>query len=232
MNIHGPSIGIGSGITVLTILVILVLFNDGIETNSNILTEEKLPGKKLSDVFFDNASPVMGDVNAPITLVEFGDYQCHFCNQHFHNTQHELIEKYVKTGLVKFLFKDFVIIGSDSISAALATHCANEQGKYWDYHDILYNNWNGENNGWASAENLWKFSTELNLDMEQMTKCMNEKKYISKIESSNSDAESLGLTGTPAFFIIDQNNNAVKISGAQPINVFEKIFNEITENDG
>jgi len=231
MKIHGPSIGIGSGITILTILAILVLFNGGIETNSNILVEEKLPEKKLSDVFFNNASPVMGDVNAPITLVEFGDYQCHFCNQHFHNTQHELIEKYVKTGLVKFLFKDFVIIGPDSISAALATHCANEQGKYWDYHDILYNNWNGENNGWASAENLWKFSTELNLDMEQMTKCMNEKKYISKIESSNSDAESLGLTGTPAFFVIDQNNNAVKISGAQPIDVFEKIFNEIIENN-
>ena len=174
MFIHGPSIGIGSGITIVTILVMLLVFNDGIQIDSDVLIEEELPKKQQSDLFFDNASPFLGDKNAPITLVEFGDYQCHFCNQYYHNTEHELIEKYVKTGKVKMLFKDFTIIGPDSKTAALATHCANEQNKFWEYHDILYNNWDGENNGWASIQNLWNFSMQLDLDMEQMSECMNE----------------------------------------------------------
>jgi len=227
MLIHGPSLGIGSGITIATILIILIIFNGNLEINSNVLIEEKFEAKQTTDVFFDNASPVMGQENASITLVEFGDYQCYFCNQHFHNTEHELVEKYVKTGKVRMLFKDFIIIGPDSKAAALSAHCAGEQGKFWDFHDILFNNWAGENNGWASPENLWKFSKELDLDMKQMTECMNENRYIEKINSSSYDAESLGLTGTPAFFIIDKNNNVVKISGAQPFDVFQKIFDQI-----
>ena len=89
MFIHGPSIGIGSGITIVTILVMLLVFNDGIQIDSDVLIEEELPKKQQSDLFFDNASPFLGDKNAPITLVEFGDYQCHFCNQYYHNTEHE-----------------------------------------------------------------------------------------------------------------------------------------------
>ena len=226
MFIHGPSIGIGSGITIVTILVMLLVFNDGIQIDSDVLIEEELPKKQQSDLFFDNASPFLGDKNAPITLVEFGDYHCHFCNQYYHNTEHELIEKYVKTGKVKMLFKDFTIIGPDSKTAALATHCANEQNKFWEYHDILYNNWDGENNGWASIQNLWNFSMQLDLDMEQMSECMNEKRYMRIIDASNTDAENLGLTGTPAFFVIND-NSVVKIVGAQPIDVFENIFNQI-----
>ena len=229
MFIHGPSLGIGSGITIATILIILIIFNGNLEINSNVLTEEKFEAKQTADVFFDNASPFMGQENASITLVEFGDYQCYFCNQHFHNTEHELVEKYVKTGKVRMLFKDFIIIGPDSKAAALSAHSAGEQGKFWDFHDILFNNWAGENNGWASPENLWKFSNELNLDMKRMTECMNENRYIEKINSSSYDAESLGLTGTPAFFIIDKNNNVVKISGAQPFDVFQKIFDQIDD---
>ena len=228
MFIHGPSIGIGSGITITTILIILVIFNNGIETNSNVLVEEELTKKQTSNVFFDNASPSMGNKDAPITMVEFGDYQCHFCNQYFHNTQHQLIEKYVNTGKINILFKDFTIIGPDSDSAALYAHCASEQGKFWNFHDILYDNWTGENNGWASNENLWKFAMELKLDMKEMTKCVNDKKYVEKINSSKRDGVNLGITGTPAFFIIDNNNNKViKISGAQPIDVFESVFDQI-----
>ena len=75
-------------------------------------------------------SPILGDPNAPITLVEFGDYQCHFCNVHFHNTEHSLLENYISTGKVKMIFKDFTIIGPDSINAAHGAHCADDQGKF------------------------------------------------------------------------------------------------------
>ena len=88
MFIHGPSLGIGSGITIASILIILIIFNGGLEINSDVLTEEKFEVKQTLDVFFDNASPFMGQEDAQITLVEFGDYQCYFCNEHFHNTEH------------------------------------------------------------------------------------------------------------------------------------------------
>ena len=93
--------------------------------------------------------------NAPITLVEFGDYQCHYCNVFFDTIEEDIIKNYVETGKVKIIFKDYNIIGSDSVKASHGAHCAGEQGLFWEYHDILYSNWTGENNGWASPS---KFS--------------------------------------------------------------------------
>ncbi len=113
-----------------------------------------------------NGSPILGGANAPVTLVEFGDYQCHFCNVFFHSTEDEILTNYVETGKVKMIFKDYNIIGSDSVNTSYGAHCANEQGLFWEYHDILYTNWTGENNGWASSENLLKFAEKIGLDVE------------------------------------------------------------------
>jgi len=175
-------------------------------------------------VFTENGSPVLGNIEAPITLVEFGDYQCFFCNKFFHDTEETLFQNYVDTGKVKVIFKDFTIIGSDSINAAHGAHCANEQEKFWEYHDILYNNWTGENNGWAASENLLGFAQEINLDIDEWSQCMQDARYQQKITSSNNDARTLGLTGTPGFFVIGPDNQVTKIGGAQPYDVFKKIF--------
>ena len=78
----------------------------------------------------------------------------------------------MNTGKVKIIFKDFTIIGPDSVNAAHGAHCANDQGLFWEYHDALYNNWNGENNGWASSENLLGFAQDVGLDIEQWSQCM------------------------------------------------------------
>ena len=91
-------------------------------------------------------------------MIEFGDYQCHFCNVYYHNTEHKIYEDYVVTGKVKIIFKDYTIIGPDSIRAAHAAHCASEQGKFWQYHNTLFNNWAGENNGWAGQDNILRFA--------------------------------------------------------------------------
>ena len=175
-------------------------------------------------MFTANASPYLGDENAPITLVEFGDYQCFFCNKFFHETESAILKNYVETGKVKIIFKDFTIIGHDSIAAANAAHCAKDQGKFWEYHDTLYNNWGGENNDWASSENLLKFAQSIELNEESFVKCMVEKKYDQLVTSSNNDAKTLGLTGTPGFFIIGPDNQITKIPGAQPYESFQKIF--------
>lgn len=232
--IHAPSIAIGAGIASVAMIASFFVF-DIFSNESELVVkptptiEASGPSKITSSTFLENGSPVLGDPNAPVTLVEFGDYQCYFCNQFFHTTEDNLFKNYVESGKVKVIFKDYTIIGPDSITAAHAAHCANDQGQFWAYHDILYNNWTGENNGWASSENLLKFAGDVGLDIEQFSQCMIDSKHTSIIANSNQDAKDLGLTGTPAFFVIGPDNKVTKIGGAQPYDVFERIFNSELE---
>lgn len=233
--IHAPSLGIGAGIASVVIIGVFFVINDSMFDDSFTVKdikdvektqelEEQTPQQVQMSIFSDNASPILGDPNAPITIVEFGDYQCFYCNKFFHDTEEQIHENYIKTGKAKLIFKDFTIIGQDSVVAAHAAHCADEQGKFWEYHDTLYNNWNGENNGWASAENQFKFAQEVGLDNTKFTECMVSEKYKQKIQASSEDAKTLGLTGTPAFFVIGPNNKIVKVPGAQPYEVFVSIL--------
>jgi protein-disulfide isomerase len=228
--IHAPSMAIGAGIASIAIIVAFLAFNT-LGNEPELVVEptptiqESGPAKITAATFMENGSPILGDPNAPVTLVEFGDYQCYFCNQFFHTTEGELFKNYVETGKVKVIFKDYTIIGPDSVTAAHAAHCADEQGQFWKYHDTLYNNWNGENNGWASSENLLRFASDIGLDIDQFSQCMIDSKHTPIIVNSNQDAKDLGLTGTPAFFVIGPDNKVTKIGGAQPYDVFERIFN-------
>ena len=232
--IHVPSLAVGAGIASVAIIVAFLafdIFNDepelAIEPTPAI--QESGPAKVTAATFMENGSPILGESNAPITLIEFGDYQCFFCNKFFHETEDALLKNYVETGKVKVIFKDFTIIGADSVTAAHAAHCADDQGLFWKYHDTLYNNWDGENNGWASSENLLQFAGDIGLDTDEFSKCMIDSKHTSIIVNSNQDAKDLGLTGTPAFFIIGPDNKVTKIGGAQPYDVFERIFNSELE---
>lgn len=232
--IHAPSLAIGAGIASVVIVGAFLafgLFNSEPELTVKPIpvVQETGPAKITAATFMENGSPVLGDPNAPITMVEFGDYQCYFCNQFFHTTEDELFKKFVDTGKVKVIFKDFTIIGADSVTAAHAAHCADDQGLFWKYHDTLYNNWTGENNGWASSKNLLQFAGDVGLNIDEFSKCMIDSKHTPTIVNSNKDAKDLGLTGTPAFFIIGPDNKVTKIGGAQPYDVFEKIFNSELE---
>jgi len=234
--IHGPSLAIGAAVTSIVIIVAFLGF-DGISNESELvleptptiqestqtIRESGLPTFSMT-TFLANGSPILGDPNAPITLVEFGDYQCKFCNVFFHSTEDNILKNYVDTGKVRMIFKDYNIIGPDSITASHGAHCANDQGLFWEYHDILYSNWTGENNGWASSENLAKFAQEIGLDMDEWSDCMINETHSQVILASNADARTLELTGTPAFFVIGPDSKITKISGAQPFVVFESVF--------
>ena len=227
VEIHGPSVGIGAGITAVVIVAAFFAFS-GMNQPEIELQPAQIPQPEQEpislSVFTANGSPLLGNPNAPITLVEFGDYQCHFCNVFFHETEHDIVTNYVDTGKVRMIFKDYTIIGPDSVNAAHGAHCANDQGLFWEYHDVLYNNWNGENNGWASSENLLGFAAEIGLNTDEWNECMVGKNHQQVIVSSNNDARTLGLTGTPAFFVIGPDNQVTKIGGAQPYDVFERLF--------
>ncbi len=237
--IHATSLGIGAGIAAAAVIGVFFALNY-FQTDTVFKTEDieqAGPEKQLEkpavtnqpqqvqlSLFSDNASPYLGQPEAPITIVEFGDYQCFYCNKFFHDTEGQIYENYIKTGKAKLVFKDFTIIGQDSVVAAHAAHCAGEQGKFWEYHDTLYNNWNGENNGWASSENQIRFAQGIGLDATSFSECMSSNRYAETIQASTRDAQTLGLTGTPGFFIIGPNNNIVKIPGAQPYDVFANVL--------
>jgi len=226
--IHGPSLAIGAAIASIAIIISFLAF-DGISNKELAIVptptiQEAGPPKITMNTFLANGSPILGNLDAPVTLVEFGDYQCHFCNVFFHSTEDDILKNYVETGKVRMIFKDYNIIGPDSISASHGAHCADDQGLFWEYHDILYSNWTGENNGWASSENLVKFAQEINLDMDEWSECITNRSHSQTILASNEDAKTLGITGTPAFFVIGPDGKYTRIFGAQPFEVFANIF--------
>jgi len=233
--IHATSLAIGAIIASITITLVIFGFNNS--SNEMGLSMEPAPkieqiesAKITMDTFVSNGSPILGDPNAPITLVEFGDYQCHYCHVFFDSIEEDIIKNYVETGKVKMIFKDYNIIGEDSIKASQGAHCANDQGLFWEYHDILYSNWAGENNGWASSENLTIFAQQIDLNMDEWAECMIKGSHSQIILKSNDDARTLELTGTPAFFVINSEGKVSKLSGAQPFEVFKKIFDNQLKN--
>jgi len=243
LNIHGPSLAAGAGIAAtVAIAVFLVLEYQyaaepelvaiPIPVDTATAGPPQMPQLTVS-VLLENGSPVMGSESSPITLVEFGDYQCHFCNVFFHQTKDVIYDQYIKTGKVKMIFKDFNIIGPDSIDASHAAHCAGDQGMFWEYHDTLYNNWTGENNGWASYQNLEAFASNMaGLDLDRWTQCMLEKPFSQRILASNDDAHSLGLTGTPAFFIVGHDGKTTPLMGAKSFDEFAEVLDSKLDRAG
>ena len=230
--LHMPSIALGAGIAISCLVLGIFLGNFIGEKDSQHLVEsptitniEELQNAQKLAVLVENGSPILGNIDAPLTLVEFGDYQCSFCKKHFVQTHDLIMKNYVATGNVKILFKDMIVTpGEDSIHAAHATHCAKDQGMFWKYHYMLYNNWEGENTGWITDDILNKFAKNIDLDMNEFSKCMSEKKWMNLISASVEDANTMGITGTPSFFLIGSENEIIKIHGAQPYDVFKKSF--------
>ena len=233
-RIHLPSLAIGAGIAVACIFCGVLMVNMINSETTPVLAETPQKQTEITkiqslSVFTDNASPILGNPNAPITMVEFGDYQCTFCSKFFHETENSIITNYIKTGKVKILFKDYIILGQDSINAANAAHCANDQKLFWEYHSMLYNNWAGEDTGWADLAHLHEFANTLGLDMDVFSTCMSDLKWNELVNLSRIDGQKLGVSGTPTFFVIDQNNDVMKIVGAQHYDVFKQIFDSVLE---
>ena len=231
-QLHVPSIALGAGIAIscLALGIFLGNFIDGensqllVETPTitNIQKQQNIPGLTT---LVKNGSPILGNIDAPLTLVEFGDYQCSYCKRHFDQTHDLIMKNYVATSKVKILFKDMIVTpGEDSINAAHAAHCAKDQGMFWKYHYMLYNNWEGESTGWVTDDNLNKFAKNIDLDMNKFSKCMSENKWMELINASENDARIMGITGTPSFFLIGTENEIIKIHGAQPYDVFKESF--------
>ena len=183
--------------------------------------------KKLTFLkLVENGSPIMGSHNAPITILEWGDYQCTFCYKFHQNTLDIINEDFVKTGKVKIFFKDFPLNGLDSKLAAEASYCAQDQEKYWKYHDELYKNWGGERTGWITRESLTKFAETVDLEIDKFNKCLDDHKYENKVDLLYAFGKEIGIDATP-YFLVFNDEKIIKIRGNQPLEVFLKTFDEL-----
>ena len=172
-------------------------------------------------------SPILGEESAKITIVEFGDYQCHQCYNWYHNTKDSIVENYIESGKANLIFVDLAFLGRDSIKAAAASYCAEEQGKYWEYHDLLYNSQEGIDSGWANSERLKAFAFSLGLDMELFDSCVDSGKFNKRVQFNISEAKKQGASGTPTFVIVNSQGEQQKLVGAQPYSVFKNILDSM-----
>ena len=197
--------------------------------------EEGLPGETMEEESFtiggvdlSMAAPVEGDEDAPITIIEFGDYQCPKCKGWFQNEKPAIINSYISKGIAKLYFLDSAWLGDDSISAAQAAYCADDQGKFIEYHSTLYNNQAGIQDGWANMDALKQFAMEIELDTEMFNQCLDSGIYAERVSHNTEVGASLGVVGTPYFFIVGPDGDIKKIAGPQPSIVFDAAINSLS----
>jgi protein-disulfide isomerase len=158
--------------------------------------------------------PYIGDVNAPITIVEFSAYACPYCARHFQQTFAPLLENYGQ--YIRYVYRDFPVINQEvSTIASLAAQCANAQGKFWEYHDELFRNQQELAGG---RDFFIQLASTLGLDTPTFTTCYDNQQYASEVTADLIAGDTLGITGTPAFYI-----NGRMVSGALPYENFERI---------
>jgi protein-disulfide isomerase len=183
----------------------------------------------------------MGDPNAPIQIIEFGDYQCPYCEQFHAETEPLLVESFIEKGIVYFTYRsagNWVSTNSagntESQDAALAAYCAADQNQFWDMHDALFaNNRNMENQGSFSSRRLTAIAESIDLDMKEFQDCYDNGKFSSEVQQDLEDALDAGIQGTPFFVLTYQVKGETKtklIGGAQPIEIFEQTIEEILQD--
>jgi protein-disulfide isomerase len=190
------------------------------------LNEDQQDEEVTTQSLIQNGSPIMGNKNAPITIVEWGDYQCTFCYKFHQSSKDTLMQEYVNMGRVNFVFRDFPLNGPDSVLAAEASYCASDQEKYWEYHDEIYKNWAGERTGWVTRQSLDQFANTVALDLVQFNKCLDDKKYEQKVLQNEKFGTKIGIKATPSFLIFN-NEKITKIEGNQPFSVFRQVIDTI-----
>ena len=194
----------------------LTLNLESTPNDSSILNKENLM----------QGSTILGNPDAKITIVEFGDYQCTFCYKFHDETMKKIDQAYIKTENVNFVYRDFPLNGPQSILASEASYCAQKQNKFWEYHDTLYNNWGGENTGWITKNVLIGFANDIKLDLDSFSQCLENSEFKQKVLDNEQFAREIGIDATPSFLIFND-SELYRIIGAQPFEKFEQALQEL-----
>ena len=216
-------IGVIIGVIVIAIIVGTVASLSSSSSETMNLDMERSHGTISTAM----GSPILGDPSAPITIVEFGDYQCHQCYNWFHNTKPAIFEDYIATGKANFVFVDMAFLGRDSPKSAQATYCAEEQEMYWEYHDMLYTLQEDKiDGGWANSERLKAIALDLGLDSDLFEACLDSGKYSKRVQYNTQQARDHNVRGTPNFIVVGPDGQQ-QLGGAQPFSVFKQVLDKM-----
>ncbi len=209
------------------VIVAIIAISVSVVSSSDLKSSESNMQRKYGTVDTTMGSPIFGSNTAPITIIEFGDYQCPQCDRWFKTIRPDIEEQYLDSGKANLYFVDLAFFGPDSLNAAESTYCAGDQDRYWEYHNILYSNQQGINDGWASENNLKEFASELNLDRSLFDGCLDSDKYKHRVERNVLEAKRNGASGTPTFIIVGPDGSQKMLEGAQPFSVFKQVLDSM-----
>ena len=172
-------------------------------------------------------APMLGRADAPVTLVEFSDYQCPFCQRFFATTLSALKKHYVDTGKVRYVFRDFPLdqMHPQARKAAEAAHCAVEQGKYWEMHEVLF-----QNQRTLAPPQLTVHARTVGVDGSKFDECLSSGRHAARVERGLADGTAVGVQGTPTFVVGKTKAGDVvegtPIRGAQTLEMFRRIIDQ------
>jgi len=168
---------------------------------------------------------VLGNPDAPVTIIEFSDFQCPFCRKFYKETLPQIKKEYLQTGKAKFVYRDFPLtqIHPGATPAAEGAECAKEQGKFWEMHDAIFDEQEKQGSGTVqfTADDVKKWAANIGLNTSKFNQCLDSGKYKQEVEKDFADGSAAGVNGTPATFI-----NGQLVSGAQPFTAFKVIIDE------
>jgi protein-disulfide isomerase len=236
-----------SAIIIAGFLIACAILLRGSKNPASLNSATKTDGIPVTTATLTPVGPAdrtLGNGDAKVTVIMYEDFQCVFCGA-VSGSQPEnseaiqylkqkvdpnwtafmpVIMDYVKNGSVRFVYRDFPFLGTESVQSAIAARCAEDQGKFWEYHDYLFSHQNGENKGAFSNPNLESFAKILGLQTTDFNQCLEGGKYTQAVADSKTEGINAGVTGTPKGFILKDGKIAATIDGAEPAtSVKEKI---------
>jgi len=173
----------------------------------------------LMDTAIAQTRHFKGEPNASITIIEFSDFQCPFCGRFANGALRQIDQTYIQKGLVRFGFQPMIFLGDESGWAAEASECAADQDAFWNYHDLLFEQQAGENQGAFTKDHLKGFAADLRLDAARFNACLDTGKYAQLIRDQTVATQPLGVHSTPTFIV-----NGQRLLGAQPFEVFQRLI--------
>lgn len=207
---------------------------DGSNAGAGSAAQPQQPTKGIASVDDD---PILGDKNAPVTIVEFSDYECPFCKRHFDETLPQLVKEYVDKGKVKIAYRDFPLSFHDSMATkeAVAANCAKEQGgdkKYFEFHNEIFKRTTSNGNG-LNDDKIQTIAKDLGLNTSKFTSCLSNKAMEDEVKKDIADGTSAGASGTPTFVIGKTTSNGEingdLVVGAQPFAAFQAVIDPMLQ---
>ena len=208
----------------LSVVIVSFIFYLGVPASAQNNNNKNISLANL----IKQGSPHLGSLSAPVTIIDFSDFQCYLCARYVKNTGPKINETYIQPGKVNLVFKHLPNRGTDSIGAAIAAQCTNDQGMFWQFHNLLYKNQKQIDSGWVSKDNLKKLASKMvGLDIQKFNSCFDNQKYRSLVERDIALGAAFGFHDTPNFIIVNSDgSNAEIIRGAQPFAAFKALVDK------